>query len=465
MSSAIQEAREDVIQAGKQLVKKGLIARTWGNVSCRISASEFVITPSGIGYENLKPEEIVIVNIEDCGYTGDVEPSSEKGVHAEVYKQRPDVNFVIHTHQPCASAVSTLKTNIDIAAINPDLRHLIGDQVIYVPYGLPGSTQLRKNVATALAHSGSKAYLLASHGTLCLGADCDEAFRVALAMEELCTLFIEERYCQLSGRSAKDYDHLRDYFVKSQTGGLERSGESVKIIEAFEVDKEDETEETDPMVVRLSQSGQRRRASQHLQYLFSSERVGNYFKLYLDAGEDEPFPQVSDNIFEVNLEKGNSAISDSSTCFEKKQILAVEIHRAVYNSFENVNIIRHTISPDIRAVSKAGKDIYPLLDDCAQIIGPSVKVADLAADRPEKLARVVVENLQGRSALLIKNNGALCCGPNKSDAEAAAMVLDKNCKAIIAAALFGQVEPIAPEECALLRNIYLEDYSKKAERK
>ena len=95
-----------MIEAGKRLLHSGLIARTWGNVSCRINENQFVITPSGRSYENLKPEEIVIVNISDGRPWGNVLPSSESGVHREVYRLRPEINFVIHTHQPEASVMS-----------------------------------------------------------------------------------------------------------------------------------------------------------------------------------------------------------------------------------------------------------------------------------------------------------------------------------------------------------------------
>ena len=78
----IMQAKELVIKAGKELVASGLIARTWGNISCRISDTQFVITPSGRAYETLTPEEIVLVNIEDLEYDGEIKPSSEKGIHA-----------------------------------------------------------------------------------------------------------------------------------------------------------------------------------------------------------------------------------------------------------------------------------------------------------------------------------------------------------------------------------------------
>ena len=70
----IMNAKQLVVDAGKMLVSSGLIARTWGNVSCRISESEFVITPSGRAYETLTPEEIVTVKIDDLSYEGDIKP-------------------------------------------------------------------------------------------------------------------------------------------------------------------------------------------------------------------------------------------------------------------------------------------------------------------------------------------------------------------------------------------------------
>ncbi len=95
----ILEAKNLVIRAGHELLKAGLIVRTWGNISCRINEAQFVITPSGKAYDTLTPDDIVLVNIADLTYDGDVKPSSEKGIHASCYELRPDVNFVIHTHQ------------------------------------------------------------------------------------------------------------------------------------------------------------------------------------------------------------------------------------------------------------------------------------------------------------------------------------------------------------------------------
>ena len=125
----ILEAKAEVVKAGLELVKSGLIARTWGNVSCRVDDEYFVITPSGRSYESLTPDDIVLVKIEDCSYESEIKPSSEKGIHAQAYKLRKDVNFVIHTHQKNASAVSFL--GYDINMVPEESRAIIGTAVSY----------------------------------------------------------------------------------------------------------------------------------------------------------------------------------------------------------------------------------------------------------------------------------------------------------------------------------------------
>ena len=109
------EARKIVIEAGLKLVEKKLIARTWGNISARISSDEFIITPSGRAYDSLSPSDLVKVRIKDCSYSGNIKPSSEKGVHAAAYSLRSHVGFIIHTHQYYASAVAAECRSISAA--------------------------------------------------------------------------------------------------------------------------------------------------------------------------------------------------------------------------------------------------------------------------------------------------------------------------------------------------------------
>ncbi|WP_052339910.1 class II aldolase/adducin family protein [Gorillibacterium massiliense] len=188
---SIEEAKEKVIKAGIKLVETGLIARTWGNVSHRIDGGQFVITPSGREYRSLKPDDIVSVRISDCSYSGSIKPSSEKGVHAEVYKRFPDAIFVIHTHQEYASVISAC--GIDSITVKPG--YDLAGEIICAEYGLPSTKKLQRNVAAALPRSqGTKAVIMKHHGALVYGADDVEAFRVAMELERVCRDYTAAEY-------------------------------------------------------------------------------------------------------------------------------------------------------------------------------------------------------------------------------------------------------------------------------
>ena len=79
-------------------METGLVQGTWGNLSIRLDDKYMLVTPSGLDYTRLTPADMVKVNISTLAYEGSLKPTSEKGLHAEVYKQRPDAGAVIHTH-------------------------------------------------------------------------------------------------------------------------------------------------------------------------------------------------------------------------------------------------------------------------------------------------------------------------------------------------------------------------------
>ena len=144
------KAREAVVEAGRRLFERGLVARTWGNVSARVSEHLFVITPSGRAYEHLRPEDLVLLDCRDLAKLGRQKPSSEKGIHADAYRLRPEVNFVIHTHQDMASILSTLGQ---------------GGSVPCAAYGLPSTDLLRRAVRSPtrqvfFVHPRSNSYKL-----------------------------------------------------------------------------------------------------------------------------------------------------------------------------------------------------------------------------------------------------------------------------------------------------------------
>lgn len=401
----IMEAKELVIKAGIELLNEGLIVRTWGNISCRVSDTQFVITPSGIAYEDLTPEKIVLVNVADCTYDGDIKPSSEKGIHAACYALRPEVNFVIHTHQVNASIVSALGR--DINNVSGDDKDVIGDNVPIAAYGLPGTGKLKKGVIAAITRSDSKAAIMAHHGAVCMGTSYEDAKDVASRLENVCERFVLNKYAELKGTFGGKLADINSYVV-------EKYGKKANA----------------PEIPACK-----------------SERDGSVFNISLVDGDGA--------ITRIDIATGNVIAGDG--CEE-----SIELHRAVYKKRDDVNYIYHTKNEYAVAASKLGKTMKPLLDDFAQLCGPTVRLAAYNPNDTLKTSKKVVKKLKGRNAVLLENNGALCVAGSEYDAGAVEIVMDKGCKTYIGAKMFERFKPINPIETRLMRIIYLKKYSKQA---
>ena len=184
MEDKISYAKREVLQACRLLVERGLVARTWGNVSARAGEGTFVITPSGLAYDSLTEECIVTVRLADGSYEGDLKPSSEWGIHADSYLLRPEVQFVVHTHQRMASALCVSSAAPEIPE---DLENALRGKIVpTAAYGMPSTKKLRQAVRGAVeAYRDCNAFLMRRHGALLLGRDLQETFAAAEALEEM----------------------------------------------------------------------------------------------------------------------------------------------------------------------------------------------------------------------------------------------------------------------------------------
>ncbi len=215
-------AKNQVIEAGHRLVHSGLIARTWGNVSCRINNHQFAITPSGRDYMSLTPDDIVVVQIDTLLHEGHIKPSSEKGIHAAVYQLHPNINFVIHTHQENGSALSAC----DLDSFHPsDSYPELGGLVPYAKYALPGSKALCANVTAAMKQYSSLAFFLRHHGILCFGHDYNDTFQRADALERACGDQIQKldpliQIAPSTSDVSKKEDHLKAFWESSNQPGV-----------------------------------------------------------------------------------------------------------------------------------------------------------------------------------------------------------------------------------------------------
>ena len=202
------DKRREIIDTGIELLEEKLVARTWGNISARIDADNYLITPSGLDYTSMREEDIVSVNIKTGEYTGINRPSGEKGVHSAAYEVFDDVNFVVHTHQTYATAVSLAGfDSLEATAGSPtgsesfetsagstagsELFDITEEEIeklggiALAEYGLPGTKEITNACKSALL-TGAHTVLMIHHGVLVLGKDKEEAMKRVKLLESIC---------------------------------------------------------------------------------------------------------------------------------------------------------------------------------------------------------------------------------------------------------------------------------------
>jgi glutamate-1-semialdehyde aminotransferase/ribulose-5-phosphate 4-epimerase/fuculose-1-phosphate aldolase len=168
-----------------ELLDRGYLKSTEGNISVRIPGrTDFAITPSGFEYAKLQAADVCVLDGGLHQLGGTLKASIEAGMHAAVYRNRPDVNVILHTHQQYASALALIRKPIP-ALFDEQVRYL-GRSVDIIPYAPSGTTFLKRNV-TSRIESGANAHILANHGVLVLGGDVERAI-ANMALLEKCAL-------------------------------------------------------------------------------------------------------------------------------------------------------------------------------------------------------------------------------------------------------------------------------------
>ncbi|KQQ48506.1 fuculose phosphate aldolase [Methylobacterium sp. Leaf125] len=172
--------RTDIVAAMRDLLTLGLSQGTSGNVSVR-AGDGFLVTPSGIPADTLRPEDIVAMQF-DGGFTHPLAPSSEWHFHRDILAARPDVNAVVHAHPTHCTAFAICGR--DIPAVHYMIAAAGGPTVRCAPYAPYGTEALSAAALTAL--EGRMACLLANHGMIAIGSDLRKALWLAVEVEALC---------------------------------------------------------------------------------------------------------------------------------------------------------------------------------------------------------------------------------------------------------------------------------------
>ncbi len=204
--------RKKIVEKGMEILSTNLIVGTWGNISCRVPGENYIaITPTGMNYDSLVPEDIVVLDLKGNIISGTRKPSIEVPLHLSIYKARKDVQAIIHTHSAYATAMAVAQKEIPGAI--EDLVQIVGGNVRVNEYALPGTEQLGVNTVKAL--EGRNAVLLANHGMLGVGCNLDEALKVCQVVEKSAQIVL---LAQLIGGAVElsqgDIDGMRNFYVK-----------------------------------------------------------------------------------------------------------------------------------------------------------------------------------------------------------------------------------------------------------
>lgn len=184
---AAEKAKDLVLKTGAKMAGAGLVIGTWGNISQLVKKENLVvITPSGMPYSCLKMADIVVMDMEGRVLEGERRPSSEYMMHLEIYKKRPDVDAIVHTHSIYASALAVARE--PIPPILEDVAQIVGGAVPVAEYARAGTRELA--VKAAVGINQSNAVLLANHGVVGVGSNLDEALMVCQIVEKAAQVYI-----------------------------------------------------------------------------------------------------------------------------------------------------------------------------------------------------------------------------------------------------------------------------------
>jgi L-fuculose-phosphate aldolase len=208
------DLREEMVEVSRRMSVSGLVVGTSGNVSARTPDGNVLMTPSGLDYELMEPEDVVLVDLDGKVLEGSFEPSVETPMHTGIYRSRPETRGIVHTHARYSTTLACL--NWEITPIHYMLAVLSDEgRVPIARYATYGTEELARNAARALGDS-HRACLLRNHGTIAVGSSVSDAYSRTELLEEMAEVYYRARLAgepalltpeQLAEVSAKIHDY------------------------------------------------------------------------------------------------------------------------------------------------------------------------------------------------------------------------------------------------------------------
>jgi L-ribulose-5-phosphate 4-epimerase len=211
-AAAIEAVRHEVSELHAELVRYNLVAWTAGNVSGRVpGAGLFIIKPSGVDYDEIAPDTMILCDLDGNVVEGDLSPSSDTAAHAYVYRAMPEVGGVVHTHSPYASAWAA--RGEPVPCVLTAMADEFGGEIPIGPFALIGSDDIGKGIVATLRGSRSPAVLMRNHGVFTIGRTARAAVKAAVMCEDVArTVHLTRQLGDPQPIARADVDRLYDRY-------------------------------------------------------------------------------------------------------------------------------------------------------------------------------------------------------------------------------------------------------------
>ncbi len=208
----MNELRQELVAVHAELVRYNLVAWTAGNVSARIPGKDlFLIKPSGVSYDDLSAESMVLCDLDGNLVEGDLAPSSDTAAHAYVYRAMPEVGGVVHTHSTYATAWAARAE--PIPCVLTAMADEFGGEIPVGPFALIGNDDIGKGIVATLSGHRSPAVLMRNHGVFAIGKNARAAVKAAVMCEDVArTVHIARAGGPLVPIAPGDIDALYDRY-------------------------------------------------------------------------------------------------------------------------------------------------------------------------------------------------------------------------------------------------------------
>jgi L-ribulose-5-phosphate 4-epimerase len=211
-TAAIEAVRREVSALHAELVRYNLVAWTAGNVSGRVAGADlFVIKPSGVDYDQIAPDNMILCDLDGTVIEGDLSPSSDTAAHAYVYREMPEVGGVVHTHSSYASAWAA--RGEPVPCVLTAMADEFGGDIPIGPFALIGSDDIGRGIVHTLRRSRSPAVLMQNHGVFTIGRTARAAVKAAVMCEDVArTVHIARQLGDPLPIAQADIDRLYDRY-------------------------------------------------------------------------------------------------------------------------------------------------------------------------------------------------------------------------------------------------------------